>query len=161
MRFSGTTFYRHQNRCLFSYPFKTGSIPEYRPWIPKTMPDDFGELDKVIDEHPTRQYSIDSQYKWEEFDTLYINYFYEGTLRVLYNPKPPTVTLATDTVTLPNPISQEFVNNFVAARMATTENPQLVNYFEEKANELIFKSTRSGPASEEKISDVYFGGNYG
>jgi len=161
MRMSGTTFYRHENRCLYSYPFKSDAIPEYRPWIPITMPSDFGELDEIIDEHPVRQYSQDGNYKWEGFDKLYINYFYEGTLRVIYNPTPTIVTLGTDTVILPNPIALEFCNNFVAARMATTENPQLVNYFEQKANELMFKANKTGPSSEEAITDVYFGGNYG
>jgi len=161
MRMSGTTFYRHENRCLYSYPFKADSIPEFRPWIPVTMPDDFGELDEIIDEHPVRQYNQDGNYKWEGFNKLYINFFYEGTLRVIYNPTPTVVTAGTDVITLPNPIALEFCNNFVAARMATTENPQLVNYFEEKANELMFKSSRTGPASEESITDVYFGGHYG
>jgi len=161
MRMSGTTFYRHENRCLYSYPFKSDAVPEYRPWIPVTMPSDFGELDEIIDEHPTRQYTQDGNYKWEGFDKLYINFYYEGTLRIIYNPTPVKIVLATDTVILPNPIALEFCNNFVAARMATTENPQLVNYFEQKANELMFKSNKTGPASEEAITDVYFGGYYG
>ncbi len=159
MRFSGSTFYRHQNRCLFSYNFK--NIPDYRAWIPVDMPDDFGEVDKIIEERPERQYLIDSNYKWEGYDRLYINYFYDGTSRVIYSVIHPIVTASTDTIILPNPTALEFVNNFVAARMATTENPDLVNFFEGKANELMFKSTKSGPASEESITDVYFGGAYG
>lgn len=161
MRMSGTTFYRHQNRCLFSYPFKASAIPEFRPWIPTELPDDFGELVEIFDEHPERQLTKDGNYKLEGRKTLYFNYFYDGTLRVIYYPIPVEVTVGTDEVFLPNPMALEFVNNFVAARMATIENPSLVNYYESKANELMFELTKKGPASEETITDVYFGGNYG
>lgn len=161
MRMSGTTFYRHQNRCLFSYPYKAIGIPEFRPWIPIELPDDFAELVEIIDEHPVRQRAKDGNYKQEGRKTFYINYFYEGTLRFIYYPFPTQVTDVTDEVYLNNPQAVEFVNNFVAARMATIENPSLVNFYEAKANELMFELTKGGPASEETITDVYWGNNYG
>ena len=71
------------------------------------------------------------------------------------------ITALTDTVILPNPIAREFVTNFIAARIAMKFNPKLTNFYEEKANELLFKAQDKGPASEESITDVYFGGNYG
>ncbi len=159
MRFSGTTFYRHQNRCLFPYSFKV--IPDYRAWIPVVMPDDFAEINEVICEKPVRQYGQDPDYKQEGFNELYINYFFDGNLRVVYSVQVTEVTVSTDTVLLPNPIAIEFLNNFVAARSAMKFNPVLSNFYEQKANELLFKAQDSGPASEESITDYYFGGNYG
>ncbi len=159
MRFSGTTFYRHQNRCLFPYSFKV--IPDYRAWIPVVMPDDFAEINEVICEKPVRQYGQDPDYKQEGFNELYINYFFDGNLRVVYSVQVTEVTASTDTVLLPNPIAIEFLNNFVAARSAMKFNPVLSNFYEQKANELLFKAQDSGPASEESITDYYFGGNYG
>lgn len=162
IRFSGTTFYRHQNRCLYSYPFKdVDSVPEYRPWVPIELPVDFAEIDEIITEYPVRQYSQDSFYKMEGFNTLYVNFYYEGNFRIIYYVQVTEVTTGTDLVYLPNQIAVEFLNNFVAARLANRYNPDLVNYFEGKANELMFKATQKGPSSEEKITDVYFGGVYG
>lgn len=161
MVMSGTTFYRHQNRCLFSYPYKDNAIPEFRPWIPIELPEDFAELVEIIDEYPEREQNKDGNYKQEGRKTFYINYFYEGTLRFIYHPFPQEVTTVNDVVYLNNPQAVEFVNNFVAARMATIENPSLVNFYESKANEIMFELTKSGPASEETITDVYWGNNYG
>ncbi len=159
IRFSGTTFYRHQNRCLFPYSFKT--IPDYRPWIPVTLPDDFAEVDEVICEKPERQYGQDSNFKQEGFGLFYINYFFDGTLRVIYAVQVVDIVALTDIVKLPNPIAREFVTNFVAARLCNKFNPILTNFFEDKSNELLFKAQSKGPASEESISDVYLGGGYG
>lgn len=160
MRFSGTTFYRHENRCLFSYPFKASAIPDYRPWIPVTLPDDFGEIDEIICESPVRQYNQDGNYKKEGFDTLYINYFFEGTLRVIYSLQVTEVTQVTDAITVPNPIALEFLNNFVAARSALKFNPAVAEYYDSKAEGLRFMAKGTSPATEEQITDV-LGGNYG
>jgi len=159
IRFSGTTFYRHQNRCLFPYSFKV--IPEYRPWIPVTLPNNFAEINEVICEKPERQYGQDADFKQEGFNKLYINYFFDGTLRVIYSTQIVEVTALTDLVQLPNQLSREFVNNFVAARLCNKFNPVLTNYFEDKSNELLFKAQSKGPASVESITDVYLGGGYG
>lgn len=159
IRFSGSTFYRHQNRCLFPYNFK--NVPDYRPWIPVTLPDNFAEIEEVICEKPVRQYGQDSDYKIEGFNELYINYYFEGEIRVVYNTQVTEITALTDLVKLPNPIAREFVNNFVAARSALKFDRDMVNFFEDKANELLFKAQAKGPASEENITDSYYGGYNG
>lgn len=158
LRFSGSTFYRHTNRCLFSYPFKSTSIPDYRPWVKVDMPSDFGEVDEIVEEVPVRQYQNAANYKWEGFNSLYVNYYYEGNIRVVYKVIPTDVTALTDVVTLNNPIAYEFIIAYAAARVATSENQKLVQYYEDKSNELKFEATRMQPASEESIQDVYFGG---
>lgn len=159
--FSGTTHYRHLNRCLYSYPFKEENIPPFRAWKPYEMPDDFGELDKVVKEYPQRQWSQDGAFKWEGRKTILINYFYEGTISVIYKPIPVVLTDVTEEVKIYNPTAQQFLRFFMAAKLATTENPDLVNFFEQKANEMKFEALRGQPATEESITDVYFGGSYG
>lgn len=159
--FSGTTFYRHFNRCLYSYPFKADAIPDFKAWVRYEMPSNFGELDKIVSEFPERQYSINADYKWESFKTLAINYFYEGTLKVIYKPKPATINSADDEIIIFNPTAEQFVRFFVAAKLATTENPDLVNFFEQKANELKFEAYKAPPAGETKIQDVYFSESWG
>lgn len=153
--FSGTTHYRHLNRCLYSYPFKVDKIPDYRAWIPFEMPDDFGELDTVVKQYPERQYSQDGDYKWEGRKTLLINYFYEGTIKVIYKPIPSQITDVNDEIEVYNPSAQQFIRFFVAAKLATTENPDLVNFFEQKADQMKFEALKGEPAFEEEIANVY------
>jgi len=123
-----------------------------------TLPSDFGSIDEII--NLTLGQVL--KYRLMGYNKMYVENSYLGVATVFYNAIPIIVTAATDTVILSNPMALEFINNFVAARMATTENPQLVNYFEEKANELLFKSETLSPAEEEDIVDVYndYYGNY-
>jgi len=158
--FSGSTFYRHQNRCLFSYPFKADAIPDYIPWFRYEMPDDFGELDQVIAEYPERQYSEQPNYKWEGFKTLVVNYFYDGSIKVIYKPRPPRVETLDQEINIANPIALEFVKYATAAKLALTEDSDMVNFLEGKANELKFEAFKNQPASEEDIIDVYSKGWY-
>lgn len=158
MVFSGTTFYRHSNRCLYEYLFKT--IPDYRPWVRYTMPDDFGELEKVVREYPQRQYDTNTPFKWEGHNDLVVNLFCTETLTVIYKAIPPKLTATTDEVPVINPTALEFIKYATAAKLAVNENPDVVSFFEQKANELKFEALREQPASEEKITDVYFGGAY-
>lgn len=158
--FSGTTFYRHLNRCLYSYPFKADSIPEYKACIPHEMPDDFGQLVEIVREYPYSQYALDGFFKWEGRKTLLLDYNYEGTTRIIYNPIFVPVTSLDQEVNIFNPDAQEFIKFFVAAKMATTENPDLVNFFESKADELRFEALKGQPASEEKIADVFLNQGY-
>jgi len=152
IRMSGTTYYRHLNRCLYEYNFKT--IPEYREWVRYDMPSDFGEVDKIINERP---YELNSNFKWEGNNTLAVKQDYEGTIKIIYKPLPTTITAVTDVLDIYNPTAEQFVRFFVAAKMATTENTDLVNYFEGKANELKYEALKTPPASEEPIADVYGG----
>lgn len=156
MVFSGTTFYRHFNRCLYSYPFKADAIPDYKQWVRYDMPSNYGELDKIVAEDFNDAYSIKANYKWEGFKTLSIKRDYEGVLSVIYKPRPAEVTTVDDEIVTFNPIAEQFVRFFVASKMATTENTDLVNFFEQKANEVKQEAMKTKPAGEEKIVDVYF-----
>jgi len=156
--FSGTTFYKHLNRCLYSYPFKASAIPDFKAWVRFDMPSDYGELDSIVIEYPERQYQVDGTFKWEGHKTLAVNYFYDGTIKVIYKPIPTTITLATDEIDINNPAALQFVRFFTAAKLATTENTDLVNFFEQKSNELKYEALKSRPAGETRIQDVYFGG---
>jgi len=120
------------------------------------LPADFGAIDEII--NLTRGQVL--KYRLMGYNKMYVENTYLGLATMFYNVIPTVVVLATDTVIITNPMALQFINNFVAARMATTENPQLVNYFEQKANELLFKSKTLSPAEEEEIIDVHNGINY-
>ena len=154
--FDGTTHYRHVNRCLFSYPFAVTKIPDYRPWVEKQMPANFQSRDQIIEETATRQYLQSVAYKWEGWKSLYFNYYFEGNIRVVYKPIPTALTTIDDVLEIDD-ITAQGVVYYIAARLAPFENKELVNFFEGKFGELKLENTRTQPATEEQIVDVYSG----
>jgi hypothetical protein len=156
--FTGETYYRFSNVALWSFPFKLVNIPTYRPWVQYELPANFGELDKIVSEFPNREYQIDSDYKWEGYNKLFLSYYFTGEIRVIYSPIPTQLTSFTDTLIVNNPKAIQFIVYYVAAKLALEENPNIANYFEQKSNELKFEATKGQPAQEQRISDVYFRG---
>lgn len=156
MEFTGSYAYHHKNRALFDIPFKT--VPDYKPWIKFEMPDDFRMVDVIIQEYPDRQYSRDPNYKWEGFKTFFLNYYFEGEIRIIYKPVPIEITLLTQTLEVDD-ITCNAISYYVAAKLAPFENKNLVNFFEGKYNELKLESFIKMPSSEQAIVDVYGGFN--
>lgn len=156
LKFGGTYQYQHQNRALFSAPFAATKVPDYRPWVKYTMPDNFRSVDSIVEEYPARQYGQAAMSKWEGYKDLYINYFYEGTVRIVYKPVPVTITAITDTLEIDD-ISVQAIAYYVAARLAPFENASLVNFFEGKYTEMRMDSFINMPQSEQTIIDVYGG----
>jgi hypothetical protein len=160
LAFEGSYYYKHQNRCLFTAPFKASKVPDYRPWIKLVMPTDFRAVDVVVNEFPERQYQKDANYKWEGFKDLYVNYFYNGTIRVIYKPVPVTITAITDTLEIDD-ITVKAISFYVAAKLAPFENQNLVNYFEGEFTKLKVDSFINMPQSEESMINIYGGGMSG
>lgn len=159
LTFTGLTHYRHSNRCLFSYPFLASKIPNYKPWVKITMPSNFQSRDQIIEESATRQYINSIAHKWEGWKDLYINYYFEGSIRVIYKPVPTPLTAIDDVLEIDDITAQAIVY-YISARLAPFENKELVNFFESKFAELKLESTKVGPATESEIIDVY-GGTWG
>lgn len=155
--FTGSEHYRHANRCLFTLPFAEDKIPPYKPWVKVELPADFRTLDQVVTEYPERQYSQDSNYKWEGFKTFVVNYYYDGIIRIIYKPIPTPITDIDDELELDDVTSQAIVY-YVAARLAPFENKELVQFFESKYMELKAENISDKPLSEETIVDMYRSG---
>lgn len=154
MKFNGTTHYRHVNRCLYSYPFSESKIPAYRPWIKIQMPSDFKSIDQIIEEYPVMQYSVNPNHKWEGFKDLYINYGYAGNIRIIYKPVPKTIASINDILEIDD-ITAEAITYYCAARLAPFKKKELVQFFEDKYNELKFESKTNNVNCSTEIVDVY------
>lgn len=122
-------------------------------WIPYELPSDFGDLDKIVLDDD--KYQVDAIIQLEGYNTIYVAWWYEGTFRVVYKPKPTRPTSLTDVLPINNPLAEQFMVYYVAAKIAITDLPDQANYFEQKANELLFKASRPQPARENRIVDVY------
>ena len=161
LRFSGTTWYRHVNRALFGYPFAVSQIPDYRPYVRINLPADFMDTSQLVSES-IMEYNKDSDYKWEEPNNLYVSYYFDASYRLIYNPVPVTVTSINDTLECNNIIGQA-IPYYVAAKLAPFENQSLVNFYEQKYQELKMDAKSKKPVTWETVQSTYHigGGYYG
>lgn len=157
---TGTTHFRYANVCLFAEPFATGKVPSFRPYFKITMPDNFRSTDQITNESPVNSYSKSANYKWESFKDLYVNYNYEGNIRIIYKPIPITLTSLDDYLEIDDITSQGIVF-YMAARLALFKKKEFAQFFEDEFQEWLAES-KDTQSSEQKIIDVYgLGGNYG
>lgn len=154
IRFSGDYYYRTVNRALFSYPMPLDKIPSYAPWIKYEMPDDFKSIDEIVEEYPERQYTRNANYKWEGRRDLYVNYYYEGKVRVVYKPVPIQITDLSQTLQI-DEITSMSGAYFLAAHLQLVEDPDSANYFLQRYQELKIENNVKKPASVEQIIDIY------
>jgi len=158
LRFTGNYYYRTINRALFNIPFASADeVPDYRPWVKKEMPNDFKSIDQIINEYPERQYSKDANYKWEGRKDLYINYYYNGIVRVIYRPIPDVITALTDTLQVDDVTARTILPYGLAAHLLLDENPDVANFFQQRYEELKALVALKQPVSEETIINLYGG----
>jgi hypothetical protein len=155
IRFTGQYRYLITNYAMYSIPVAPNKIPDYRPWIKKEMPDNFKSIDQVVTEFPQRQYAKDTNYKWEGRKDLYINYYYEGSLRIVYRPVPTPVTLITDTLEVDDVTARTLLPYALGMELFKEENEEIYAHFYKRFNDLKILSTVKAPAVEEKIINVY------
>lgn len=158
LRFTGSYYFRTVNRALFDVPFASDSdVPDYRPWVRKQMPDDFKSVDQIIREYADGNYVKDGSYKWEGRRDLYVNYYYEGNIRIVYRPIPAAVTALTDNMQVDDVTARVIIPYGLAAHLLADEKPALANFFQQRYEELRLMATRKTPAREEDIYDYYGG----
>jgi hypothetical protein len=154
IRFTGQYRYLITNYALFSVPVAPSKVPDYRPWIKKEMPSVFKSLDSVIEEYPQRQYAKSNNYKWEGRKDLYINYYYEGSIRVVYKPVPIQITSMDQTLEV-DEISCMSGAYFLATHLLLVEDPDSSNFFSQRYMEMKLENNIRQPATIEQIIDVY------
>ena len=156
-KFTGTTYYRHVNRALFEWSFNTDdNVPDYTPWVKYELPDDFKSIDMVVEEYPTRQYNYSATYKFEQPNSFYYNYDFEGEIRIIYKPIPATLTSVDDVLQIDDIVAKA-LSFYVASWLSPYSNQSLTNPLFQKYLELKVENTVKDPMSEESIIDVYGG----
>lgn len=157
LRFTGSYYFKTVNRALFDVPFASASdVPDYRPWVKKQMPTDFNSVDEIIKEEE-RSYSQDASYKWEGKRDLYMDYYYDGNIRIVYRPVPSVVTALTDTLQVDDVTARTILPYGLAAHLLIEENPTSAGFFQQRYEELRSKAMMKHPASDEGITNVYGG----
>lgn len=156
IRLSGSTFCRYQNYAMFSEPFKLTQIPSYRPYSKIELPSDFNTIDKIVKEDEYGNYYQFSDYKFEDKNNFYINWNFEGNVRLVYNPTPIKITALTDDIQVNDVFSNALVY-FCTSKIAVDGYQELVNFAEQLYNEELIKIQNPEPANFEQIEDVYGG----
>ena len=158
IRFSGAYYYKITNYAMFNYPLKLSQVPKYAPWVKITMPADFKSQDKIVTEYPDRQYSMDTNSKWEGVKDYYVNYFYEGKIRIVYKPVPIPITSMTQTLQIDDITATTVLPYLLAWHFMNQENDEMAKIFKNKYEQQKAINTIKGPSTITQIIDVYGGG---
>jgi len=155
LKFAGTTYYNHKNRALFEYSYSSDAkVPTYKPFFQVDTPSDLQTIDQIVTETVSSDYQYTPNYRWERNKYLYLPYEFEGTLRIVYNPVPATLTATTDALVVDD-ITASAISYYVAARLSPFENKELVNYFEQKFDQLKDEIQRDFKEPEQYMTDSY------
>ena len=155
LRFTGYYYFKTINRALFSMAFKPDRIPDYKPWLKYELPSDFKSISQIVNEFPQRQYQKDTNYKWEGRKDLYINYDYEGIIRVIYKPIPDIITDMNQELQIDDVTATTILPYYLATHLMIDENSELASYFNGRFMELKTLSKLPKPVSAQAILDVY------
>ncbi|MGV8982150.1 hypothetical protein [Clostridium sp.] len=159
IRFTGQYRYIITNYALFDVATSPTNPIIYRPWVKHTMPNDFKSIAQIIDEHCDRQFEKDSSYKFINRKDLYINYFYEGNIKISYKPVPPLLINMTDELVV-DEITATSGAYFLAAHFLLIEDPGSASFFNGMFLELEAQANERTPATIQNIVDYQGGGYY-
>jgi hypothetical protein len=156
MTLSGDYYFRHSNRALSPYKYATAAkVPDFKPWYKVEMPSDFKNRSQVVNEYPNWQYEEDSFRKWENNNELYVNFAYEGIIRVNYIPVPVKITSLTQTLEV-DEITAISGAYYLAEHFAMADqNDELAARCRQKYAELKAESAQKSALSPQQIVDVY------
>jgi len=155
IRFSGTNRYVFTNYALFSAPFATDNdVATYRPWVEKQMPTDFKSVEQITEEYYDGEYAKSSVYKWEGRKNLFIDYYYEGNIRIVYRPIPSAITSLTDTLQVDD-VTARSVLPWGLAQELYKDDETKFNYFRSRYNEMKTQAMIKPPTSEQQIKNYY------
>jgi hypothetical protein len=128
--------------------------------VPIALPTDVKLIDKVITEFPQRQYALDSFYKIEwngSIQTLYVNYYFEGKLRIQYKPVTVAPTAMTDIISIDD-VTATAICYFLAMNfVATEQNEYLTGLFRSQYERAKGEAMIKQPMGTTEIIDYYGG----
>ena len=156
MRISGDYYFRHNNRALCPYKYKSAKdVPDFKPWIRVKMPDDFKSRTQVISEFTSWQYEEGGNFKWEGNKELYVLFSYEGLIRIKYVPIPTEITDLNQTLEI-DEITAQAGAYYLAEHFAMADmNEELAAMCRRKYRELKAESMIKLPLTPSEIKDVY------
>lgn len=145
MRFTGLYPFNVRNTALFAYTFPTANdIPDYTAYVPYDLPDDFFELEEVVQRTDIQQYVNMGNYRFEGRKTIVLPYMFTGSFDVFYFAYPATIDDTTlDTYELEVDVeAQAAIPYYVAGHLLLSDVEQrsigimLINEYQAKLSNL-------------------------
>lgn len=152
LRFSGSYYYQFCNFALYKAAFPNcARVPEYGSYIKYDMPTNFDSITQIIEENP----QIGLVHKWENSKDLYVNYDFEGILKITYKPTPTKITLITQTLEISESAAISGAYYLAEHFAMADQNSELAQRCRDKYFELKREDTKERPLSSKPITDVY------
>lgn len=160
IRFTGSYHYNVVNVALFDIAFENGKIPVYRAWKPIQLPVDVYKIDNVKVEYSPNVYTNNSAYRieWEySRQKLYVDYNFNGVIKVQYKPFTTIPTAFTDTIEVDDLTAQCICYYLAMNFVATEQNSDLRDMFRSQYESLKILCNKEQPLTEVQIIDYYGG----
>lgn len=155
IKFSGSSYYRYTNVALFEYLFQSDDdVPVYAKYVKRDMPENFKQLVEVNVQNENRNYISNSVYLFEKPNKFYYDYYFNGRIRIVYNPIPSKITSKDDILDLDD-VTATILSYYVASWIAPYENQSMTNPLFQKYAELKAEAMQGDPVSQEDIHDEY------
>lgn len=156
MTITGAYYFRHNNRALSPYKFPSAAkVPDFKPWYKIDMPPDFKSRTQVVNEYPMWQYEEDTYRKWENGNQLYVNFAYEGIIRVNYIPVPAKITSLAQALEVDDNTAISGAYYLAEHFALADQNDDLAQKCKEKFRELKAETMIKQPLSPQQIVDFY------
>ena len=156
LNFTGNYYFRHNNRALSPYKFPSADkVPDFKPWVKITMPDDFKSRSQIIDEYQSWQYEESTNHKWEGRNELYVLFSYEWLIRIKYIPVPAKITDLTQTIEVDDITAMSGAYYLAEHFAIADQNDTLAQKCRDKFRELKIDSMVKMPLTPTDIKDVY------
>jgi hypothetical protein len=88
---------------------------------------------------------------------LWVDYFYEGNIRVNFHPVPTNITAMTDSLSVDDVTARTILAYGVGAELFKEENQDIYSHFMRRYNELKSTAMPNQKASEQPIVNIYGG----
>jgi hypothetical protein len=152
IRFSGDYYYLFYNFALFGASFPScPKVPEYGEFVKYEMPADFFGVSGITQESPRAGLS----HKWENEKDLYVNYSFDGILKITYRAVPAKIESLSQTLEGDDQVAMTGAY-FLAEQFAISDmNDALAQRCRGKYEELRMMLKKRRPLGPQEIRDVY------
>ena len=152
LRFSGSYYYQFCNFALYEAAFPTcARVPDYAEYVKCDMPTNFNSLTQITEENPKSGLI----HKWENTKDLYVDYDFEGVLKITYKPTPSKITVLTQTLEASESAAISGAYYLAEHFAMADQNSELAQRCRNKYSELKREDTKERPLAPETIIDYY------
>lgn len=157
MTISGDYYFKHNNRTLSSYKYKSAlDVPDFRPYYKVELPSDFISRSQIISEFPSWQYQEGSpSVKWEGDSDLYVMFSYEGLIRLVYTSIPAKITSLDQTIEYDETVAMSAVPYLVKHFARADMNDEIAGDAKQEFREMFADATTKAPLTPSEIADIY------